>query len=178
MSAAGRGRARNPRDFYKTPPHAYENLKPILQETLRPSDLVWEPAAGDFRIVNWLKDQLGIPSIGTDIAKGCDFLDPDFRVPYAEMHKPSWIITNPPYSLALEFCQAALEDTPHVRHVLLLLRLNFLGSIGRYEFFKKHPVKALLHLAKRPAFVRGGTDMCEYGWFYWGPQYRGICVLP
>lgn len=181
MSATGRGAVRNPRDFYATPEHAYECLAPTLKPLSGSS--VWEPAEGDGRITGWLRD-IGWNSIGTDIAGGFDFLDDDLRVGFALHRKPHWIITNPPYSLALEFCEAAIRGTPSVQHVMFLLRLNFLGSKRRKPFLTANPPSAIIALSKRPSFRQVGkktTDMCEYGWFYWAkeaqPWITGIRVI-
>jgi hypothetical protein len=159
MSATNRGSIREPHDFYATPHESYRCLEPFI-----PRDgSIWEPAEGDGRIVSWLRHQLGIDTHGGDLQKGYNFLgDEDWH---------HCIITNPPYSLAFEFCQHAVK---RAGHVFLLLRLNFLASKKRREWFKENEPAALIVLSERPSFTGSGTDATDYAWFYWGHKQRGI----
>jgi hypothetical protein len=84
------------------------------------------------------------------------------------------IITNPPFSLAQEFINHSLK---HASCTILLLRVNFLASIKRYEWWKQIPPTALHILSKRPSFTGSGTDATDYAWFVWdktGKLDRGI----
>lgn len=73
------------------------------------------------------------------------------------------IITNPPFSLAEKFIEKAITEA---KVVVMLLRVNFLGSKKRVEFFKKY--KPDIYISpKRPSFEKGGTDATEYAWFVW-----------
>lgn len=82
---------------------------------------------------------------------------------------PRWnvAITNPPYSLALEFVQAML---PLADHVVVLTRLNFLAGGVRREFFAKDMPDVYV-LPNRPSFTEDGrTDATEYAWLVWTPE--------
>lgn len=159
MSATNRGSIREPYDFYATPHESYKCLEPFI-----PRDgAIWEPACGDRRIIDWLRHLLGVESDGGDIQQGYDFLK--------DLDIHNCILTNPPYSLAFEFCQHAVK---HSRQVFLLLRLNFLASKKRREWFKAHEPSALIVLSERPSFTGSGTDATDYAWFYWGNRHRGI----
>jgi hypothetical protein len=79
------------------------------------------------------------------------------------------IFTNPPYSLAEEIITHALETWSKAT-VVMLLRLNFLGSQKRKPFWDKHPVSEIYVLSKRPSFTGKGTDATEYAWFVWRPH--------
>jgi hypothetical protein len=74
------------------------------------------------------------------------------------------IITNPPFNIALDFLQKSLKES---KTVVYLLRLNFLGSQKRKEFWQSNPPTHLFTLAKRPSFTGKGTDATEYAWFVW-----------
>ncbi|MCU0687981.1 MAG: hypothetical protein MUF34_38010 [Polyangiaceae bacterium] len=81
-------------------------------------------------------------------------------------------MTNPPFSLALEFAERGIAER---LNTLLLLRLNFLGAEGRVAFHRAHPAH-IFSLGRRPIFGlnkhgKPGTDSCEYGWFGWGPAF-------
>ena len=54
----------------------------------------------------------------------------------------------------------------------MLLRLNYLGSITRHEWWKSSPPIAIHVLSKRPSFTGTGTDATDYGWFAWDKTDR------
>lgn len=152
---------RQPQDFYPTPERTFKVLLPYLN-TLQ----VWEPAAGDGRLINWLRDY-GIEADGNDInTGGYNFLTDTNIYPC--------IITNPPYSLALYFADKALKLSTEV---YLLLRLNFLASQTRHKWWKQHTPNCLFILSERPKFINNKSDSTEYAWFYWGARHSGIKFL-
>ncbi len=64
----------------------------------------------------------------------------------------------------------------------MLLRLNFLGSISRFEFFKKYMPKYIYVHHKRIAFTDNGkTDSIEYAHFVWHknnyPKFAQLKVI-
>lgn len=159
MSSTGRGSVRRDSDFYTTPEHAFVPVLPFIK--LMP-DPVWEPACGDGRLVRWM-NSYGIQSWGTDIAHGFDFFEAEKR--------GDTIVTNPPFSLAFEFCDRALKMSSNVA---MLLRLNFLAGQKRRDWYKEHPPTALVVLSRRPSFTGNGTDSCDYAWVFWSPFVHGI----
>lgn len=163
MSATNRGSKRHAADFYATPESAFRPLLPYLQ--LLP-DHIWEPACGDGRLVKWMRE-IAVSVAGDDLNKGYDFLQDDGR--------HGAIVTNPPFSLALEFCDHAIKHAPNV---FMLLRLNFLASRKRRDWWRRNPPNALFILSERPSFTENGkTDATDYGWFYWGKLHKGIFFL-
>ena len=108
----------------------------------------------------------GILADGDDLNSGYDFLK--------DTTQRGCILTNPPFSLAQDFCHHALK---HSTHVFMLLRLNFLGSQKRKQWWIQHEPSALFVLSQRPSFTDGSTDATDYAWFYWGPAYKGIFHL-
>lgn len=158
MSSTNRGAARRANDLYPTPEPAFKPLIPHLEGAPH----YWEPACGDRRLIKWLREA-GHKAGGNDLARGYDFLKDN-------MPREA-IITNPPFSLALEFCDHALRLAPEV---IMLLRLNFLGAQKRHEWWRHHEPNALYILSERPDFTGGGGDSTEYAWFVWGVRYSGI----
>jgi len=79
-------------------------------------------------------------------------------------------ITNPPFSLAMPFITTAFE---HAKMVVMLLRLNFIGSEKRADFMRTY-APDIYTLPNRPPFRGDGkTDSIEYGWFVWNePRAR------
>jgi len=96
---------------------------------------------------------------GLDLGKRAyvgDFLD--YNTPH------DWVIGNPPYKQAEEHIRHALELAPCAA---FHLRLAFLESVRRKEFWDLHPPLKVWVLRRRPSFTGGGTDGCAYGWFIW-----------
>ena len=91
------------------------------------------------------------------------------------------LVTNPPYSHALEFAaRAASWAHEHQRPAALLMRLAFAESARRISLHRAHPADIWV-LPKRPKFRadRSGTDSSAYAWWVWGPGRGGRWhVLP
>ena len=115
-----------------------------------------EPCRGDSRIFNYLISK-GLNTKWAEISEGIDYLTTPFE-------KVDLILTNPPFSLAQEFIEKAIKEADTV---IMLLRLNYLGSQKRNIFWNKFPPTALHVLSKRPSFTGSGTDATEYAWFIW-----------
>lgn len=104
-------------------------------------------------------------------------------------YKPDLIITNPPFNLAMEFIKKSLQDVKDNGYVVMLLRLNFLGSKERFEFFQHNLPKYIFVHHKRISFDykrgsngyilfdkygnprRGSTDSIEYCHMVWQKGY-------
>ena len=70
----------------------------------------------------------------------CDYLKE--KLPY----KPNIIITNPPFAIATDIIEKALQDVNDDGYVIMLLRLNFFGSQSREWFFEKYMPEWLLYI--------------------------------
>lgn len=95
--------------------------------------------------------------------RGLDFLNPVGNEAFA-VDSFDMVITNPPFSLAIEFIRKALLVVKPGGYVVMLLRLNFFGSEDRNRFFLdgKMPQWAYVH-SKRLGFTPDGkTDSIEY----------------
>lgn len=175
MSSTNRGSKREKQDLYSTPEYAFKPLLPYLPK----SRYIWEPAAGDGRLIRWINEsRLRISSWGKDINHGFSsvdgvmVIDKDYGQDFLQdYHTREVVVTNPPFSLAQEFVSHSLEVADET---FMLLRLNFLGAQKRRDWWRIHEPDAIFVLSDRPSFVKGGHDSCEYGWFYWGFRHKGI----
>lgn len=166
MSSTGRGLPRVENDFYPTPKWLTRAIVPKI--TNRP-DHIFEPACGKGAIVDVMAEAFPKAAIvERDLVNGFDFLTAE------PLSRFDLIITNPPFSLAQEFIERAMlwrRDESSL--VVMLLRLNFLGSQKRAEWWRSRPMPAVYVTPRRPPFGKNkhgkiGTDSTEYGWFVWG----------
>jgi hypothetical protein len=171
-------------DFYATPPEAVHSLLAIEKKWL-PGGTIWEPACGDGAIVNVLR-AAGREVVATDlIDRGCpgstsglDFVR-DGRGPGRGVTKA--IITNPPYRLAWQFVERALQECDYVA---MLLRLAFLEGLARKAWFEMRQL-ARVHVSSRrlPMMHRHGWDGPKAGsavchaWFVWDKRHEGRPVI-
>lgn len=84
---------------------------------------------------------------------------------------PKIIITNPPFSHAIPIIEQALKDIAEDGFVIMLLRLNFMGSVGRERFFLDNPPESQFVHSRRMSFTPDGKkDSVEYAHFVWRKQ--------
>jgi hypothetical protein len=155
------GRPEN--DFYPTPPVGTIGL--MEREIL--SKRVWEPACGDGAMARII-ESYGHDVSASDIEPrnyGCklDFLVAD------NLYAPS-IVTNPPFKLAREFAQHALDLG--ALKVCLLCKLAFLETQERGDWLEKSPLKRVWVFKKRLTLYRDGIKMknggmIAFAWFVW-----------
>ena len=180
MSATGRGRERNARDFYETP----KWVTHALFQSERLFRRFYEPACGTgsiLRVLGHYGEARG-SEIYEWFAASCrkEGLDVETLDYLSENTPPSRgdIVMNPPYRQAADFVRKALECSESDAKVCALLRLNFLGS-SRKRIDLVGPgscLKAVHVLSRRPSFTGDGkTDACEYAWFVWQKNYAGAC---
>lgn len=152
-------KARIENDFYPTPVWAIEALLSHLQ--VKEGDVLSEPAMGDGRIFD--RFPTGHEKKWAELSAHRDYLNP-----MGHDYSADVIITNPPFSLAMEFIRYAIDrDMKKDGTVCMLLRMSMLGSKERADFWREFPVTNLFVLTPRPAFVHGKTDNSEYAWFIW-----------
>lgn len=96
---------------------------------------------------------------------GVDYLDFDITsLPV----RPDCIMTNPPFNQALELIKKALADVETGGYVIMLLRLNFLGSKTRFPFWQHNmPMACYVHSTRMKFLNTGGTDSIEYMHCVW-----------
>lgn len=165
------GRAEH--DFYATDPIAAKMLLSVEKFDKN----IWECASGENHLADVFK-QYGYNVRTSDIVK---------RTPTTEVKdflecKKKWcgdIITNPPFTYALEFVDRALSLVSNGHKVAMFLRLQFLEGIERHEFFKKNPPKAVYVASKRIKCGKNGdfkssmSSIQCYAWFVWIKGYKG-----
>lgn len=183
MSSTKRGGQRSEADFYATPAWCVRRL---LEAVRLKSGGVWmDPCAGDGAIVIAAEEEERSGNYADnwalfEIRKECERAliqaNPSGASPHIEdflCEYRSWMqvdvtLTNPPFSLAMEFVKACI---PISFHVVFLLRLGFLGSEDRSSFIRETRPDIYV-LPNRPAFVKNrhgqlATDSIEYAWFHW-----------
>lgn len=162
-------------DFFPTPPWATRALCEVLGEA---SDLraktCWEPACGQGHMARPLAEYFETV-FASDVHPYGTGQRLDFLFPF-EGPRFDWIITNPPFRLAMEFAHAALDRARE--GVALLVRSAFLEGGDRYRsLFSKRPPRLVLQYAERVPMQKGRCDGTEttatsYCWLVWaaGPS--------
>lgn len=144
-------------DVYETPTWAVEALLKVIPIDYTKTYL--EPCRGSGRIYNFLP----LGSAWGEIRQGVDYLNTEYN--HVDM-----VVTNPPYSLAQEFVTKALGEADVV---IMLLRIGFLESMKRWEWWQENPISSLLVLSQRPSFTDDGkTDGSGYAWFVWDKKNK------
>jgi len=193
MSFTGCNRGDRPRsanDAYETPQWCIDLLVDRLVDLPIVSQCrhIIDAGAGDGRIGNSLLKRIlsirpGSPKPRLHLVEYAEGRGDDFLT-WGSLERlgRSIVVSNPPFSQARAFIERALFLEPLV--AAFLLRLNFLGTRRRVDFWRRNPVRRLTVLVPRPSFVYGGTDACEYAWFWWGdaltfetPEYPGLSLI-
>lgn len=150
-------------DFYETPYSLTELFLDNARLGVEKDGRVLEPACGHGAITKVLS-QKGYSNVTSyDIESGTDFLDEDRRFDF--------IITNPPFSLAKEFIEKAIETAPRFA---FLLPLSYLHGKERYEkFYRNDDLLKSVHVFTRYPLLgeplrddgKFRTGMMVYAWF-------------
>lgn len=167
-------KARKAADLYPTPPEVTVALMRFLK--LPRSTQIWEPACGQGDMVEALRG-CGMLVYGTDIRSGQDFLDS--WQPRNTIAACSWIITNPPFSLADEFIRHAAEIG---KPFAMLLKAQYWHAAKRAQLFREIPPSYVLPLTWRPDFLfkerngkKGASPLMDVMWCVWlTPQMQGV----
>jgi len=167
-------------DFFPTPPWA---TRALMEHVLHPNAYdgcdVWEPACGEGHMAEVLAEYFeqvhatdvhdygkGF-SVGSFVGEGSD---------KARLREnPDWIITNPPFKLAIDFARRALLEARF--GVALLLRTVWLESIERYALFSECPPTTVAVFAERVPMTKGRWDpkastATSYVWIVWQRPLR------
>ena len=171
MSSTKRGSARSDLDHYDTPKYTIQSLLDV--HSIRYP--VLEPCAGNLAISNMLTEGVVYTNDINELSpakRNVDYLDKTgFR-----FFGYKTIITNPPFNIAQQIIERALEDVHEGGEVIMLLRLNFLGANIRKQFWQDVPLKHIYVLSKRPRF-HGSGDSVEYAWFIFERGYTGKATI-
>lgn len=163
-------------DFYPTWPGATSALLSV--ETFDGS--IWECAAGEGDMSRVLAEA-GYDVVSTDLVDR-GFCEPriDFLMEWAP-RAPN-IVTNPPFGLAREFVDKALELT--TGKVAMFLRLAFLEGLKRGEWMPTTPLARVWIMSRRVPMQRGriseigdGHGVIAFAWFVWEHGHTGPASL-
>ena len=93
------------------------------------------------------------------------------------------IVTNPPYKLAKEFVEHAIEIVSTGNKVCMFLKLTFLEGKARKSLFEKYPPKIVyvsssrLKCAKNGNFEEKDGTAVAYAWYVWEKGYTGPTII-
>ena len=165
-------------DYYATNPKAVTML---LNEYDFHANTILEPCVGCGHIVNAVNDFfvnkrdiicLDLVDRGYPNTIVQDFLT------WKTDKKFEGIITNPPFSLAQEFIEKGMDLLTDNGQMAMFLKIQFLESAKRKEFFEKYPPKYIYVFRDRMATWNNGnevdpstgkkwaTTFC-HAWFIW-----------
>ncbi len=166
-------------DFYATDPRAADLL--IEQETFKSN--IWEPACGQGHLSK-VFEGYGYNVISSDLVDrgygrgGVNFLSAnDVDLSNTD------IVTNPPYSLALEFIEHGLSLLPEGGKMAMFLKLQFLESKARRELFDREPFRVMYVFSSRIScamngdFEKYGSSAVAYAWYVWSKGFKGDPVI-
>jgi hypothetical protein len=164
-------------DFFPTPLWA---TRALIEDVLRPRDMMrdwmhaWESAAGEGHMAEVLTESFKIVyasdvhdygrgyRVGSFVGQGLDVID-DIAA--------DWIITNPPFNLAVQFAERAIREA--YVGTALLVRSCWAEGADRYRLlFKNHPPTHIAQFCERVPMVKGRWDptastATSYAWFIW-----------
>ena len=172
-------------DFYATDPHALEIfLDKLKEDNIKLHKSIWECACGQGHLSEVLKRR-GHEVYSTDIVnrgygdKQIDFLTEK----YFKDDLMADILTNPPYKLAQEFVEKALDRQWNGFYTIMFLKIQFLEGQARKKLFEKYPPKYVYVNSQRQFCAMNGDfekynakAIC-YCWFIWEKGYKGETII-
>ena len=169
QSLIGDGSNRKPEDFYPTPPYATQ----ALLDREKFIGCVWEPACGEGHMSKVLLHNYF--TISTDLIDRGYGTQKDF-LSATDVHDN--IITNPPFSLGLEFVLQAKKLAKN--KIAMLFKTQFLEGVGRQSMFldTAFPLKCVYQFSKRLTFGgRSSGGMLAFAWFVWDKRHKGAATI-
>lgn len=168
---------REKHDYYATEPRAVE----LLMELETFDKNILEPTCGEGHISKVLEKH------GYNVTSS-DLIDRDYGVGGVNFLTDitEWkgdIITNPPYKQAMEFTKHAINIIPEGNKVAMFLKIQFLETRSRREFFEKHPPKTIWVSSSRLKCAKNGEfELCPssavcYCWYIWEKGYKGNTII-
>ena len=176
-------------DFWETPPAAVDAVLPLLPPRARECVML-EPCAGRGAIVErWMRysgsgpERVSVFELSAARYDECvrqldparigrwyqeDFLALDVESIRATFQPgPVLVLTNPPYSRALDFVKRSLDVAAPDGIVAMLLQNDFATGVDRCRVVHDRHPSSFHPLRRRPSFGRGGTGKRPYAWFIW-----------
>ena len=166
-------------DYYATDPRAATLLMEV--ETFSP--WVWECACGEGHLSRPFSEA-GYQVYSSDLVDRGYGVVQDFLSSAAPPLPGFDIITNPPYSKAVDFVSHALEIIDDGHKVAMFLKLTFLEGKNRKELFKRYPPKTIYVNSSRLLCAKNGdfkqnreSGAVAYAWYVWVKGYTGDSVV-
>lgn len=160
---------REENDYYATDPKAIKDLSKFVNIEWT----VWENACWEWNLSKELEKIDNVSVLSTDLVNRwywtqLDFLNDNVSQGF------DWIITNPPYKHWKERIEKSFNYT---RKVAVLMKLVFLESINRHEFFKTSGLKKVLVYSKRLWVYKNNIKtknswLIAYAWFVFDKDYK------
>jgi hypothetical protein len=183
----GRSKEARGADLFDTPPIALDPLfehEPLLAGVR----IICEPAAGRGNLVKAMRAR-GITVHASDLSdRGC----PDAKVLdfFAMTERPPGcdvLVTNPPYSRAMDFIEHAI-DVLGFRLVVLLLQVDFVCTDDRYERLHTRgilrrihvPAERLQNMHDAAHLAAGGkkaSQPLKHAWYIFDRDHRGSATI-
>ena len=164
---------REPNDFYATHPSATYPLFAV--ETF--SFTILEPACGAGHMAEAIKD-CGYSVIASDLVdRGYGSVQDFFEI----TETPFDIVTNPPFRRQEEFVEHAMDILPPRGKLALLLKIQYLEGLKRYELHRKLPPARVHVFSKRPRICKSGdfknvgASTACFAWYVWE---KGLVTNP
>lgn len=166
-------------DYYATDPKAAWLL--MEQEVF--SHYIWECACGEGHLAKEF-DRAGYNVYATDLVDRGYGTQSDFLRCLTPPHPDCDIITNPPYAMALEFVEHAIDIVGEGRKVAMFLKIQFLEGKARRALFDKTPPKVVYVCSGRMTCAPNGdfknagksSSIC-YAWYLWEKGFTGDTIL-
>lgn len=166
-------------DFYPTPAFMVDDLMDDLPFEEYTSQAVLEPCVGTGVIVRAIQRRAPRSHFRTnDISRRfeaddhADAAKDAYWRSESGLWAPDWVITNPPFNVAIHIVTRALEtirQSPGLcRGVAMLLRISWAEPVEeRAVFLEDHPPTRLI-IEPRWSFKRNGkADSATCAWFIW-----------
>ncbi len=189
MSSTNRGKDRSKQDYYVTPVHQILDFFRAITRDLSWSwagKEVLDPCAGgDARhtmsypvaLEQFCREQMA-ETRGPNTLKGLTTVDirkdslahriGDYLIRPLDSPVPDVVMSNPPFFLAQQFIDKALDDVVDKGWVIMLLRLNYFGSGKRRKWWQERmPVWTYVHSERMGFTDDGKTDSIEYCHCMW-----------
>jgi hypothetical protein len=175
---SGRIEPRDSLDLFCTPPWATRALLHFLADRglVNRRMYAWEPAAGLGHMARVLDERFhtvftsDVHDYGFDLDFVGSFVGegPDVVRDISPM-LIDWIITNPPFNLACEFAERAID----LANTALLVRSVWAEGVDRYRrIFENYKPSYIAQFSERVPMVKGrwdptATTATSYAWFIW-----------
>lgn len=170
---------RQEEDFYATNPKALKVFLNVYSEKI--NEPVWECSCGKGHLAEELREN-GYDVVATDLINrgygmgGVDFLN-------TQTNFGGDILTNPPFKIAEDFVEKAMELLEDNKKLILFLKIQFLEGQKRKELFKKYPPKYVYcnsqrqQCARDAEFEKYTATTQFYAWYVWEKGFTGETII-